>query len=341
MWMLEANPPAGRLCASWSTGCMGPPTTSAVKCKTMVDTSQAIAGLTRCMSLAHQADVLQSRQGAEGAGTTEAGGATGWRMTRGPVRRTRHPACQPALQLGCMTCTHGRRSMWSWYCKRLHGCPWMAKLFHQLNKLQHLELVNRIDAEAGTSRSGIECGLHLLSIEKISGCQFHIESLVAEARQLQLERDCKGLTCKETRHKAKAQVRKLLQAKEELLSKAEWQVLGTSQQPASVRLLETVISSMVSGSAPPWTQYAASPMASTLHHGKRFFQLYSDQERIAEQQVILRQELSCLQTWLLNMLEACTRSSAALNPSQHCYVEQHKAWFASKLEHASQLQWDA
>ncbi|KAJ9516408.1 hypothetical protein QJQ45_011081 [Haematococcus lacustris] len=156
-----------------------------------------------------------------------------------------------------------------------------------------------------------------------------------------LKRDREGTTCKETRRKAKAQARKLLQAKEKLLSMAEWQVLGTSQQAASVRIPETVISSMVSGSAPPWAEDAASSMARTLHHGKRYFQLYSDQERIAEQQIILRQDLRRLQAWLRSMLEACTRSSAEQNPGQRFYVEQHKAWFASKLEHASQLQWEA
>ncbi|KAJ9512251.1 hypothetical protein QJQ45_012812 [Haematococcus lacustris] len=368
------------------------------QCEQLWSMLKAIAGLTRYMSLAHRADVLQSRLSQiafqKSVGLLDLLDKT-WKEMKvksGKVQRELEQLKLVAQQAGvvdgkraseaykasCLPASPsiGAHDIHAWkreyvelvlqeaawlamdgqavapagqavqlpslsptitqllYCKN-----WQLKTFK--NKLQRLELVNRIDAEAGISQSDMECGLHLLKIEKISGCQFHIESLVAEARQLQLERDREGTACKETRRKAKAQARKLLQAKEELLSMAEWQVLGTSQQVASVRIPETVISSMVSGSAPPWAEDAASSMASTLHHGKRYFQLYSDQERIAEQQVILRQELRRFQAWLRSMLEACTRSSTELNPGQRFYVEQHKAWFASKLEHAYQLQWEA
>ncbi|KAL6763392.1 hypothetical protein V8C86DRAFT_292297 [Haematococcus lacustris] len=255
------------------------------QCEQLWSMLKAIAGLTRYMSLAHRADVLQSRLSQiafqKSVGLLDLLDKT-WKEMKvksGKVQRELEQLKLVAQQAGvvdgkraseaykasCLPASPsiGAHDIHAWkreyvelvlqeaawlamdgqavapagqavqlpslsptitqllYCKN-----WQLKTFK--NKLQRLELVNRIDAEAGISQSDMECGLHLLKIEKISGCQFHIESLVAEARQLQLERDREGTACKETRRKAKAQARKLLQAKEELLSMAEWQVLGTN-----------------------------------------------------------------------------------------------------------------
>ncbi|KAL6753627.1 hypothetical protein V8C86DRAFT_2495025 [Haematococcus lacustris] len=215
---------------------------------------------------------------------------------------------------------------------------WQLKTIQ--SKQLTMEVTHRVDAETGISQTDMQRGLELIRLGKIAGCQFKIESLVAEVMQLQTMKDRQGTSCNETKRMAKAQARKRAQAKEELLCMAEWQALGTSQQPAALRLPETVISRMVAGTAPPWVQDSSTSGAVTLHHGKRFFQLYSDQDRIREQQSILKLELNRLKAWLRHMLEECTASQPSLSEGQQFYVAQHMAWVANEMKRAAVLNWE-
>ncbi|KAL6749972.1 hypothetical protein V8C86DRAFT_2826587 [Haematococcus lacustris] len=215
---------------------------------------------------------------------------------------------------------------------------WQLKTIQ--SKQLTMEVTHRVDAETGISQTDMQRGLELIRLGKIAGCQFKIESLVAEVMQLQTMKDRQGTSCNETKRMAKAQARKRAQAKEELLCMAEWQALGTSQQPAALRLPETVISRMVAGTAPPWVQDSSTSGAVTLHHGKRFFQLYSDQDRIREQQSILNLELNRLKAWLRHMLEECTASQPSLSEGQQFYVAQHMAWVANEMKRAAVLNWE-
>ncbi|KAJ9514691.1 hypothetical protein QJQ45_028430 [Haematococcus lacustris] len=215
---------------------------------------------------------------------------------------------------------------------------WQLKTIQR--KQLSLEVAHRVDAEAGLSKADMQRGLVLLKAEKIAACHFKIESLVADVMQLQAAKAREGPSCKETKRLAKAQARKRAQAKEELLCMAEWQALGTSQQPAALRLPEAVIGCMVAGTAPPWVQDSSTSGAVTLHHGKRFFQLYSDQDRIREQQGILKLELNRLKAWLRHNHEKCTASLPLLSEGQQFYVAQHMAWFAKELKRAARLQWE-
>ncbi|KAJ9506651.1 hypothetical protein QJQ45_018141, partial [Haematococcus lacustris] len=109
---------------------------------------------------------------------------------------------------------------------------WQLKTIQR--KQLSLEVAHRVDAEAGLSKADMQRGLVLLKAEKIAACHFKIESLVADVMQLQAAKAREGPSCKETKRLAKAQARKRAQAKEELLCMAEWQALGTSQQPAAM-----------------------------------------------------------------------------------------------------------
>ncbi|KAJ9523108.1 hypothetical protein QJQ45_023911 [Haematococcus lacustris] len=219
----------------------------------------------------------------------------------------------------------------------LHNKGWQLKTFQA--RLTTLELRHHISAEEGLGMEDTHHGLELLKARRIAGCQFKVECLVAEAAQLQLDMDREGCTCKATKRMATARGRKLAMAKKELVDMSEWQAFNTASSPASVRVDEAVINSMVAGAAAPWALDPSSPGAATLLYGKRFFLLLSDHDRISEQKGFLKLELNRLQSWLSHMHEECATRLPHLSSGQRFYVTKHMAWFTKELLRATQLPW--
>lgn len=156
-----------------------------------------------------------------------------------------------------------------------------------------------------------------------------------------MKRDELGPSGKDTRTASKAIKSKLRQARHLATDMAQYQVLGTSQQPEDVRVTEEQLLAILRDEPAPWAgESASTPLGKLLHYGRLYYQLLSDRDRCKEQLTLLGLEHLRLQAWLRHMIGVCELACAQLSghtAGHASYVNQHCKKFITMLPKAQCL----
>ncbi|KAJ9520412.1 hypothetical protein QJQ45_000171 [Haematococcus lacustris] len=182
-------------------------------------------------------------------------------------------------------------------------------------------------------------GLQLLQEDKLTKYRTSAQQLAMEACEIGLRRDELGQKGQATQALNKSIKAKLKQARVLLDEMSHWQVLGTTQQLADVRVTDEQLQAMVLGQPPSWKESTGTDQGKLLHYGRQLHQLLSDSDRCTEQLAVLHVEQGRLQSWLQHMIQVCERVAAepAAQQGQLFYLQQHHSHYTAMLEKANGL----